>query len=143
MLQGNFDHKRIWFAAQAMDDNYQKQRKKKIPIKSLKFLNSNDGEENQSDGAKMIDLVEHLHDMISYTKGQCALIEVKSSPQGIQTFDLPLNLKRTTGAGKARKDCYSALVLGSWMIKIHNDIYNYKDYFLIQFLYLLTMDNFL
>ena len=127
LLQGNFDHKRIWFAAQAMDDNYQKQRKKKIPIKSLKFLNSNDGEENQSDGAKMIDLVEHLHDMISYTKGQCALIEVKSSPQGIQTFDLPLNLKRTTGAGKARKDCYSALVLGSWMIKIHNDIYNYKD----------------
>jgi len=127
LLQGNFDHKRIWFASQAMDDNYQKQRKKKIPIKSLKFLNSNEDELRQSDGAKMIDLVEHLHDMINYTKGQCALIEVKSSPQGIQTFDLPLNLKKTTGAGKARKDCYSALVLGSWMIKIHNDVYSYKD----------------
>jgi hypothetical protein len=127
LLQGNFDHKRIWFASQAIDDDYQKQRNKKIPISSLKFLNFNDGDENETNGSRMIDLVEHLHEMMDYTKGQCALIVVKSSPQGIQTFDLPLNLKKTTGPGKARKDCYSALVLGSWMIKIHNDIKNYKS----------------
>lgn len=127
LLQGNFDHRRIWFASQAMDDDFQTQRKKKIPISSLKFMNFNDEEEKETNGSKMIDLVEHIHEMMDYTKGQCALIEVKSSPQGIQTFDLPLNLKKTTGPGKARKDCYSALVLGSWMIKIHNDIKNYKS----------------
>ena len=127
LLQANFDHKRIWFGSRAMNDSYQEQRRKKIPIKKLKFSNFAEEEEKQSDGAKMIDLVEHLYDMIEYTKGQCALIEVKSSPQGTQTFDLPANLKKTTGPSKARKDCYSALVLGSWMIKIYNDIKNYKQ----------------
>jgi hypothetical protein len=90
-------------------------------------MNFAEDEEKQSDGAKMIDLVEHQYDMMEYTKGQCALIEVKSSPQGTQTFDLPLNLKRTTGPSKVRKDCYSALVLGNWMIKIYNDIKNHKS----------------
>lgn len=127
LLQANFDHKRIWFASRAIDESFQTQRKKKIPIQKLNFLNFAEDEEKQSDGAKMIDFVEHQYDMMEYTKGQCALIEVKSSPQGNQTFDLPLNLKKTTGPSKARKDCYSALVLGSWMIKVHNDIYNFKD----------------
>jgi len=126
LLQANFDHKRIWFAARAIDDAFDHQRRKKIPIKNLKFLNVSDNED-QGDGAKMIDLVEHQYDMMDYTKGQCALIEVKSSPQGTQTFDLPLILKRTTGPSKARKDCYSALVLGNWMIKIWGDIHSFKD----------------
>jgi hypothetical protein len=127
LLQANFDHKRIWFGSRAMDDSYHSQRKKKIPIKDLRFMNFADEEESQSDGAKMIDLVEHQHDMMDYTKGQCALIEVKSSPQGTQTFDLPLNLKKTTGPSKARKDCYSALILGNWMIKIYYDVEQYKN----------------
>ena len=127
LLQANFDHKRIWFASQATDEHFQSQRRKKIPIKNLKFMNFAEEEEKQSDGAKMIDLIEHQHDMMSYTKGQCALIEVKSSPQGNQTFDLPLTLKRTTGPSKARKDCYSALILGSWMIKIYTDITHHKE----------------
>ncbi len=127
LLQANFDHKRMWFASRAINDSFQEQRKKRIPIQSLKFLNFADDEEKQSDGAKMIDLVEHQQDMIDYTKGQCALIEVKSNPQGSQTFDLPLNLKRTSGPSKARKDCYSALVLGSWAIKLYHDINNHKE----------------
>ena len=127
LLQANFDHKRIWFASRAINDSFQEQRKKRIPIQSLKFLNFADDEEKQSDGAKMIDLVEHQQDMMDYTKGQCALIEVKSNPQGTQTFDLPLNLKRTSGPSKARKDCYSALLLGSWVIKVYNDINNHKE----------------
>ena len=127
LLQANFDHKKIWFASQAMDDDYQTQRRKKIPIKDLKFISNSEDMSRQSDGAKIIDLIEHIHEMMDYTKGQCALIEVKSSPQGVQTFDLPLSLKKTTGPAKARKDCYSALVLGSWMIKIFNDVKNSKE----------------
>ena len=40
----------------------------------------------------------------------------------MQTFDLPDSLKRTTGPNKARKDSYSALVLGNWMIRIYYDM---------------------
>ena len=38
LLQSNFDHKRIYFGSRAVNDDYQKQRNKKIPIKELKFL---------------------------------------------------------------------------------------------------------
>ncbi|MAF25639.1 hypothetical protein CL634_08735 [bacterium] len=122
LLQANFDHKRMWFAARAMDDNYHNQIKKKIPIQKLKFLNIAEQEEKQSKGAKMIDFVEHQQDMINLTKAECALIQIKTSPHGMQTFDLPDALKRTTGPNKARKDSYSALVLGNWMVKIYYDM---------------------
>jgi hypothetical protein len=122
LLQANFDHKRIWFASRAMDDDYHDQTKKKIPIQKLKFLGRMEQEEKQSKGAKMIDFVEHQQDMINLTKAECALIQIKTSPQGMQTFDLPDALKRTSGPNKARKDSYSALVLGNWMVKIYYDI---------------------
>ena len=75
-------------------------------------------------GAKMIDFLDHQHDMINYTKNQCALIQVTSSPQGTQTFGLPPTLRRQTGPNKTRKDSYSALVLGNWMIKTYYDMKN-------------------
>ena len=70
----------------------------------------------------MIDFVENQKDMIELTKNECALIQVSTTPQGTQTFDLPQNLKRQTGPDKARKDSYSALVLGNWMIKTYYDM---------------------
>ena len=45
----------------------------------------------------------------------------QTKSQGTQTFDLPSNLRRQTGADKARKDSYSALVLANWMTKIYFD----------------------
>jgi hypothetical protein len=127
LLQSSFDHKKIWFAARAVDDSYHKQIKQKIPIKNLRFNNVAEIEEKQNDGAKMIDFVEHQHDMINATKSQCALIQIKSTPQGNQTFDLPDTLKRTTGPNKARKDSYSAIVLGNWMTKIYFDFVDLKQ----------------
>ena len=35
---------------------------------------------------------------------------------------IPDNLRRQSGPEKARKDSYSALVLGNWMIKIYYDM---------------------
>ena len=127
LLQGNFDHKRIWFASRAMDDDYHLQIKQKIPIEKLKFMTVAEHEEKQNKGAKMIDFVEHQEDMINLTKAECALIQIKTSPQGSQTFDLPDTLKRTTGPNKARKDSYSALVLGNWMIKVYYDMMDASD----------------
>jgi hypothetical protein len=123
-LQSAFDHKRILFAGAAMDDDYNIQRKSNIPIKELKFLRN--GEEEQGVSAKMIDFVEHQKDMMDLIKVECALIQVTTTAQGTQSFDLPHNLKKQRGADKARKDSYSALVLGNWMVQIYFDIMNQK-----------------
>ena len=127
LLQSNFDHQRIFFGARAVNDDYQKQRSKKIPIKNIRFLRIMDEQEKQSNAAKMINFVEHQVDMIEKTKAECALIQIKTTAQGTQTFDLPDNLKRQTGPEKARKDSYSALVLGNWMIKTYYDMHNVQQ----------------
>lgn len=132
LLQANFDHKRIWFGSRAIDESYTAQINKKINVDKLKFLNTANSEENSKGVAKMIDFVEHQSDMINLTKAECALIQIKTSPQGSQTFDLPDTLKRTTGPNKARKDSYSALVLGNWMIKIYFDMIDIKEEKIIQ-----------
>lgn len=121
LLQANFDHKRILFAGRAVDESYHSQRKKKIPIDKLKFSMHADVDK-QSASAKMIDFIEHQADMINLTKAECALIQISTSPQGTQTFDMPLELRRQTGPDKARKDSYSALVLGNWMTKVYYDM---------------------
>lgn len=125
LLQSNFDHRRLFFASRAIDESYSQQKKKSIPIEDLKFLRSTE-ETKQSPAAKMIDFIEHQSDMIDLTKNECALIQITTTSQGTQTFDLPPNLRRQSGPDKARKDSYSALVLGNWMAKIYFDS-NSKD----------------
>lgn len=125
LLQSNFDHKRVWFASKAIDEFYSAQIKKNVPIKDLKFSNIID-KEKQGNKAKIIDFVEHQEDMIQLTKTECSLIQITTSPQGTQTFDLPPALKRQTGPEKARKDSYSALVLGNWMVKTYYDMMDAK-----------------
>jgi len=127
LLQANFDHKRILFASRAINESYTNQIRKKIPITDLKFINTAELEEKQNSGSLMIDFVEHQNDMINLTKAECALIQIKTTSQGTQTFDLPDTLKRTTGPNKARKDSYSALVLGNWMSKIYHDMINLNE----------------
>ena len=126
-LQSCFDHRKVWFASRAVDDDYHSQRAKRIPIDQLKFLRSTDAEDSQGKAAKMIDFIEHQYDMINLTKTECALIQIKTSPQGTQTFDLPQSLKRQGGPDKARKDSYSAFVLGCWMIKSYYDMLNVEQ----------------
>jgi hypothetical protein len=123
-LQSSFDHKKILFACSAMDDDYNIQRKSVIPIKDLKYIKNSD--DNQPDGAKMIDFLEHQKDMLDLIKVQCALIQVNTTSQGTQSFDLPYNLKKQRGSDKARKDSYSALILANWMVLVHWDMMNQK-----------------
>ena len=126
LLQANFDHRRIYFGARAIDDAYNEQRKKRIPIQDIKFLRTSQSNERQTDAAKMIDFVEHQFDMMNLIKVECSLIQITTSASGTQNFDLPSNLKRQTGPEKARKDSYSALVLGNWMVKLYYDMMNAK-----------------
>ena len=123
LLQANFDHRRIFFGSRAIDNNFRAQTKKKIGILNMKFSNMADSDK-QNEEAKMIDFVEHLTDMILLTKTECALIQITTTAQGKQSFDLPPNLRRKTGPDKPRKDSYSALVLGNWLAKIYHDMNN-------------------
>ena len=100
-----------------IDEDYAIQRRKNTHTK-LKFLSRN-AEEGQTSSAKDNRFIEHQYDMLNLTKTECALIQIKTSPQGTQTFDLPDNLKRQGGPEKTRKDSYSALVLGNWMIELY------------------------
>lgn len=127
LLQANLDHKRIWFGSRPLDDNYHMQLKKKVPIDDLTFVPNQKEFLKSSGGAKLIDFLDHQWDMVNYTKNQCALIQVTSTPQGTQTFGLPSNLRRQSGPSKTRKDSYSALVLGNWMIKTYYDMMNAKE----------------
>jgi len=131
LLQANFDHRRLYFASRAIDDSYTTQKNKSIPIQNIKFLRSKE-ETNQNRGAKMIDFIEHQSDMIELTKNECALIQITTTSQGTQTFDLPSNLRRQTGPDKARKDSYSALVLANWMAKVHFDSLNVQQEHVIE-----------
>ena len=123
-LQSAFDRRKIFFAGAAMNDDYNIQRKARVPIKGLKYIR-NDANEKASDGARMIDLVEHQKDMMDLIKVQCALVQITTSLQGTQSFDLPPNLRKQKGADKARKDSYSALVLGNWMMNVFYDMEAY------------------
>jgi hypothetical protein len=117
-LQAAIDHKRILFAARSLDEHFDQQRKQKIPISELKW---EAGISKTSDGAAMIDFIDKQKNNIELTKMQCGNIEVISNPQGSQSFQLPQNMKRQKGPNRARKDSYSALVLGNWFAKIYYD----------------------
>jgi len=119
LLQSNFDHRKILFAAEAVDNDFTRQKSKTIPIKNLKFYRD---QEDQAVDAKMVDFVDHQADMIELVKAQCSLIIPTTTPNGHQSFDLPPELKRQSGAEKTRKDSYACLVLGNWMMKVYFDM---------------------
>jgi uncharacterized protein (DUF2225 family) len=122
LLQSNLDHKKVWFASRATDSDFRNQINKNIPVDKLKFFSETLDQGYSTKKEKMIDFVEHQFNMMNYTKEQLSLIQLTTSTQGTATFGLPQNLKRQTGPGKTRKDSYSAMVLGNWMIKIYYDM---------------------
>lgn len=133
-LQGCFDHQRVQFAADAVDAEFAVQKKAKIPINNLKFRNQLDDEElahyeedMKDSKSKIVEFIEHQTDMIDLIKAESALIQITTSPQGTQTFDLPKNLKNQTGPNKTRKDSYSAMVLGNWMVKLYYGFTNFES----------------
>jgi len=121
MLQASIDHKRILFGARAVEGHFEDQRNKNVPIDQLKW---DLGLQRTSKGAMMIDFIDYQKSNIELTKNECANIEVISNPQGSQSFQLPQNFRRQKGPNRARKDSYSALVLGNWFLKILFDANN-------------------
>ena len=122
-LQACIDHKHIWFASRttANGSAFDKQNGSLINLKMT-------GAETTSD------LIETQDALIHQTKKQCALIEVKSTAKGTQTFDLPQHLKRSTSSNRARRDNYTALMLANWSLKCYFDVRQKRDDFSPTFL---------
>lgn len=110
-LQASIDHRRIWFASRTTANGsvFDRTSNQRVPVKET-------GAENT------LDLIEIQDDLIHQTKKQCALIEVKSTAKGTQTFDLPSHLKRSTSANRARRDNYTTLMLANWALKSYFDM---------------------
>jgi len=115
LLQANIDYKKIWFASRttANGSEFDKQSMTKVNLKDVR-------EENLGD------FIETQDNLVYQVKKQCALVEVKTTSRGTQTFDLPQHLKRNTSANRARKDNYTGLLLANWGVKCYFDMKNYK-----------------
>ena len=114
-LQSCIDHKKIFFASRtaASGSFFSKVSSLKMPLKLTHF---ND----------IGEMIETQDDLVYQTKKQCALVEVKSTAKGTQSFDLPQHLRRSNSANRARKDNYTTLMLGNWAVKAYNDMKNVK-----------------
>lgn len=110
-LQTNIDRKRIFFASpiNGNDNAFDKVVNSGLDLEYI-------GENNY------IDFIDNLDANIVGTKKEATLIELTVSATGNQSFDLPLNLRKSTSPNRARKDRYTTLVLGNWAIKCYFDI---------------------
>lgn len=114
-LQGAFEHQRIKFGAPLIVDYTDLDLFDKVPIENLKFDNSSN--EKLAKKAKLLEFIEHQTALVKLVKQECAAIELKITAQGHQSFDLPPKMKKEKGPNKARKDSYTALLLGNWAFK--------------------------
>ena len=115
-LQACIDHKKIWFGSRTTANGSVFDKQSNYSI-NLKLVN----EQNCGE------FLEHQDTLIHSTKKQCALVEVKSTAKGTQTFDLPQHLKRSTSANRARKDNYTTLMLANWGLKCYSEMHNMKE----------------
>ncbi|MBT88979.1 MAG: hypothetical protein CMN79_00600 [Spirochaetales bacterium] len=114
-LQADIDHKRIWFGSRTTANGpvFNKFTSRRVPVKLTNC-------------ADVLELIEVQDDLVYQTKKQCALVEVKSTTKGVQSFDLPSHLKRSTSVNRARKDNYTTLMLSNWATRSYFDIINLK-----------------
>ena len=115
-LKACIDYKKIWFASRITANN-----------QAFEEAVSTTVDRNLLHAETTLDLMEMQDDIVYQTKNQCALKEVKSTARGTQTFDLPLHLKKSTSATKARKDNYTTLMLGNWATKCYFDMMDTED----------------
>lgn len=77
--------------------------------------------------SNILDFIATQDDLIEQTKRQLALIEVRATSNGTMQFDLPIHLRMSKSPGRARRDCYSTLVMGSWAAKAFYDMTMLED----------------
>jgi hypothetical protein len=110
-LKACIDYKRVWFASRVTAHG-----------QAFDKAISTYVDTNLLNAETLLELAETQDDLMYQTKRQCALVEVKTTARGNQTFDLPLHLKKSTSSTRARKDNYTTLMLGTWSTKLYFDM---------------------
>ncbi|MEK6880842.1 MAG: hypothetical protein AABY22_14580, partial [Nanoarchaeota archaeon] len=125
-LQNNIDFKKIWFGSRIRPDGsiFDEVSNQSVPLDLIKTSEKKERKKMYSFNT-MGDMIDNQDDLVNQTKKECALIEIKSTPQGSQSFDLPQHLKREKGAFRARKDSYTSLLLGNWAVSKYFELMDY------------------
>lgn len=117
-LKGCIDYKKVWFGSKINGNDEHFSHCVKILEKDPAILELTKNE-------SPIEFIDNQDKLIDDVKKQCALIDVRPVG-GNLVFDLPTNLKRGN-KNRARKDNYSALLLGNWANKVYYDLMDYRE----------------
>jgi len=116
-LQGCIDYKRIWFGSsiKAHKDAFEKAIS--VPI------NENLITDKMDTGESFIGyFIDNQFTLIQQLRYQMASIEVSVTARGTQSYDLSQSLKRDNSANRMRRDSYTSLLLGAWLMKVYQEI---------------------
>jgi len=121
MLAASFDHKKILFAAPAINDRFKSMiNSTKVPVDTLRY---NPKKDDLEDRARLADFIEHQVYLIDETKNEIALIQLTSeSDSAVHKFRLPVNVRKSDSPNKPRRDNYTSLLLGNWAMKCYYDM---------------------
>lgn len=111
-LQNQIEAKKVWFAS-ACGPN--ENASKKYLSFSLPFKFEN----NKDQVLSIADFIEDQDRWIVDTKGQVALITVKSTASGVLQYELPAELKNLKSVDRPRKDNYTTLLLATWISTVY------------------------
>ena len=66
--------------------------------------------------------IDNQFTLIQQLRYQMASIEVSVTARGTQSYDLSQSLKRDNSANRMRRDSYTSLLLGAWLMKVYQEI---------------------
>lgn len=126
-LQGDIQHKKMMFGSRItfsdvdreMNMNYD------IGIENIEFKNGPDFSNNS---LKQSEFIDHVEMIVENTRKELALIQVKTDAVGNQSFDLPRELRITSGKDRARRDSYTSLLLGNYGRRCYERLMKEEDY---------------
>jgi hypothetical protein len=126
-LQGDIQHKKMMFGSRItfsdidreMNMNYD------IGIENIEFKSGPDFSNN---ALKQSEFIDHVEMIVENTRKELALIQVKTDAVGNQSFDLPRELRITSGKDRARRDSYTSLLLGNYGRRCYERIMKEEDY---------------
>lgn len=111
-MQGCFDFKKLFFAGKLTANENEGARALDCDIGMLSH-------HEYYKEMSINQFIEWQDTLMDKLKQQCAMIEISQSSLGSQSWDLPLNFRRSKNPDRIRKDGYSALLLANYAAKMY------------------------
>lgn len=131
-LQADIQHKRMMFASRIRGIDSEMRRNVQLEINvDLNELEFKYMDDNIRGDERKYEFIETVDERVENTRKELTLIELRTDAIGKATFDLPKELRKAWTKDKARRDSYTALLLGNWGRKIYIRLkYNPPEEFL-------------